>query len=77
MARSSSPAEIRELVENTAVMDWPAWGPTPIAAVEEFATAISIGWPPKAIQARTIWRNAQSGQLDPDDGFGLLQDIIT
>lgn len=75
MAVSATPGELRSLVKSTAVLDWPAWGPTLPIAIEEFATATSIGWPAKRARAMSILANSRTGQLDGETAFGLLQDL--
>ncbi len=68
--------EMREMLWNTAIMDWPAWGPDVPTACEEMAFAIAAGWPSKAEEGRQIERDVKSGALEPEEGFGFLQGLV-
>lgn len=69
--KSPSKLQIRESVLSTTVMDWHSWGPTLPVAVEEFSTAIRLGWPDLAGDIDRIVREMGGSP----DSFGLLQDL--
>lgn len=68
---------LRESLWNTAIMDWPAWGPDPKSACEAFAFGIACAWPSIARRARvTLVQINTDRALDIEEGFGMLQDLI-
>lgn len=69
-------SEIAGHLQSTAVMDWPAWGPTIELACEEFASALARAWPDLREVASTLLDQVRSEQLEAADGFGLLQDLV-